>query len=192
MRFEIAQAKIAKYASDTSLLSGPQGMTVLNTIASGRVAPTVVSPNRSITRARSVETAALTRQDGQSALLEQSLRDLMEARDAIQQENEDFRHVVVSSGNALREALAISQGEKVRCHFQHMFSLCPCSSSLSDRIKAAPLTILHPSPNPALITLRHLASPLPLLPRDRRRPTQIPPRLPLFLNISQDHPYRLY
>lgn len=52
-------------------------------------------------------------QPGQSPLLEQSLRDLAEIRESLQEETEAFRHVVVSTGNGLREALASAAGEEV-------------------------------------------------------------------------------
>ena len=42
-RYDAAQAKIARYASDSSMLSQAQGMVLLNPIAPGRAAPVAVS-----------------------------------------------------------------------------------------------------------------------------------------------------
>ncbi|WWD09906.1 hypothetical protein V865_008035 [Kwoniella europaea PYCC6329] len=47
-----------------------------------------------------------------SPLLEQTLKDLTDIRESLQEETEAFRTVVVSTGNALREALAASQGKE--------------------------------------------------------------------------------
>lgn len=50
---------------------------------------------------------------GQSPLLEQSLKDLAEIRQSLQEETEAFRHVVVSTGNGLREVLSVAAGKEV-------------------------------------------------------------------------------
>lgn len=52
-------------------------------------------------------------QTGQAPLLEQSLRDLAQVRRGLEEEGEAFRHVLVSTGNALRETLAFADGKEV-------------------------------------------------------------------------------
>ena len=45
--------------------------------------------------------------------MEQTIRDLVEIRQSLQEETEAFRHVLVSTGNALREVIAEANGEEV-------------------------------------------------------------------------------
>ena len=54
-----------------------------------------------------------TPQTESDPLLEQSLRDLIEIRQSLQEETEAFRHVVVTAGNSMRDALAAHAGEDV-------------------------------------------------------------------------------
>ncbi|TYJ52148.1 hypothetical protein B9479_007245 [Cryptococcus floricola] len=69
----------------------PQGLVLLNPIPAGRIQPVAVT---------------------QSPLLEQTLRDLTDIQSSLQEETEAFRHVTVTTGNALREALAASMGQE--------------------------------------------------------------------------------
>lgn len=104
-------------------------------------------------------------QTGQAPLLEQSLRDLAEIRQGLEEETEAFRHVVVSTGNLLREALAAASGSEVsrltrcsvsryvrmkltqqaphRLHHSHFFSTSHASKPSSSAHQAAP-SISHP------------------------------------------------
>ncbi|WRT67356.1 uncharacterized protein IL334_004327 [Kwoniella shivajii] len=70
--------------------SSSSGLILLNPIPAGRIQPIASTA---------------------SPLLEQTLRDLTDMRESLQEETEAFRHVVVSTGNALREAIAASQGK---------------------------------------------------------------------------------
>ncbi|WVW82844.1 hypothetical protein I302_104856 [Kwoniella bestiolae CBS 10118] len=90
------QSKLDKALSQLSKQSEtPQpkssGLVLLNPIPAGRIQP--ISSTS-------------------SPLLEQTLKDLTEIRESLQEETEAFRTVVVSTGNALREALAASQGKE--------------------------------------------------------------------------------
>ncbi|WVF71962.1 hypothetical protein IAT40_006772 [Kwoniella sp. CBS 6097] len=80
-----------------------QGLVLLNPIPAGRIQPVAAT---------------------QSPLLEQTLRDLVDIRESLQEESEAFRHVVVSTANGLMEALAASQGEEppARLLQTHFFS----------------------------------------------------------------------
>ena len=53
-------------------------------------------------------------QPSQGRLVEQSVKDLAEIRANLQEESDAFRHVAVSTGNALREVLALAHRENVR------------------------------------------------------------------------------
>ncbi|WVO20922.1 uncharacterized protein IAS62_002223 [Cryptococcus decagattii] len=91
MSLDKAHAQLAKMGSDPTIANRPQGLILLNPIPAGRMRPVAAS---------------------QSPLLEQTLRDLSDIRGSLQEETEAFRHVVVSTGNALREALAASRGQE--------------------------------------------------------------------------------
>ncbi|ORY28317.1 Afadin and alpha-actinin-binding-domain-containing protein [Naematelia encephala] len=109
LRFDKAQSQLNKIASDASLVSRPQGLILLNPITSGRSHP--VAP-------------------GQPALLEQSLRELAEIRQSLQEETEAFRHVIVSTANGLKEAIALAAGEEPPERMLHsQFFSNPASSS---------------------------------------------------------------
>lgn len=102
-----------KISNDSTTISRPQGLTLLNPISGGRSAPS--SP-------------------AQPVLLETSLRDLAEIRQGLQEETEAFRHVAVSAGNALREALAARDGlDVIRPTF-------PCVTILTSQ---EPSRLLH-------------------------------------------------
>ena len=47
------------------------------------------------------------------------MKDLAEIRQSLQEETEAFRHVVVSTGNGLREAMASAAGDEVSILAQH-------------------------------------------------------------------------
>jgi len=53
-------------------------------------------------------------QPTQPPLLEQSIKELAEIRQSLQEETEAFRHVVVSTGNGLRDAMALAADDEVR------------------------------------------------------------------------------
>jgi hypothetical protein len=76
-------------------------------------------------------------QPTQHALLEQSVKDLAEIRRSLQEETEAFRHVVVSTGNQLREVLAAAEGKEVRPSLQCTF----CTSD--DGAAQEPERVLH-------------------------------------------------
>ncbi|WWC60878.1 uncharacterized protein I303_103454 [Kwoniella dejecticola CBS 10117] len=81
-----------------------------------------------------------------SPLLEQTLKDLTDTRESLQEETEAFRHVVVSTGNALREALAASQGKEAppRLMQSQFFTLNTSSLRRSHLIQSASSTS-HPT-----------------------------------------------
>ncbi|WVQ71848.1 hypothetical protein IAR50_001390 [Cryptococcus sp. DSM 104548] len=85
-----ALGQLAK-VGDSNMGHKPQGLVLLNPIPAGRVQPVAVT---------------------QSPLLEQTLRDLTDIQTSLQEETEAFRHVAVTTGNALREALAASMGQE--------------------------------------------------------------------------------
>ena len=72
----------------------------------------------------------------QPILLEQSVKDLAEIRQGLQEEAEAFRHVVVATSNALREALAAREGQDV--------SILPLAFAVKEAAdKKAPPRLLH-------------------------------------------------
>lgn len=96
IKLDKANAQLLRLSNDASLLTRPQGLIMLNPISGSRAHP--VAPH-------------------QPSLFEQSVRDLEDLRQGLQEETEAFRHVVVSTGNALREALAARDGLEVRLLF---------------------------------------------------------------------------
>ncbi|OCF55871.1 hypothetical protein L486_06627 [Kwoniella mangroviensis CBS 10435] len=90
MKLDKALSQLSKQ-SDSQSQQKSSGLVLLNPIPAGRI-----------------QTVAST----VSPLLEQTLKDLTDIRESLQEETEAFRTVVVSTGNALREALAASQGKE--------------------------------------------------------------------------------
>ncbi|WWD01162.1 hypothetical protein V866_008101 [Kwoniella sp. B9012] len=90
MKLDKALSQLSKQ-SESQSQQRSSGLVLLNPIPAGRIQPvaSTVSP-----------------------LLEQTLKDLTDIRESLQEETEAFRTVVVSTGNALREALAASQGKE--------------------------------------------------------------------------------
>jgi hypothetical protein len=85
-------AQLSRISGDATLSSRPQGLTLLNAVPAGRIAPAA---------------PALP------ALVEQSMKELNEIRQALQAETESFRHVILSTGNGLREAVAMGAQQEV-------------------------------------------------------------------------------
>ena len=119
---------MAKIINDASLLTRPQGLVLLNPIAGGRTRP--VAPPQPI-------------------LLEQSIKDLAEIRQSLQEEAEAFRHVVVSAGNGMREALAAREGIDVSVAILSPYLLKP-------RLTSGATT---PASNPVFCCPRQRSSP---------------------------------
>ncbi|KAK4687754.1 hypothetical protein P7C73_g2366, partial [Tremellales sp. Uapishka_1] len=125
---------------------------------------------------------------GQSPLLEQSLRELADIRESLQEETEAFRHVIVSTGNGLREALALAAGEEPPHRLaQAQFFASPTASSASVR-PLATSTGTHQSssstshPTIADARLRSLLSEL----RTRLlSPDPVAPRIASLTNVEQ-------
>ncbi|WWC69229.1 uncharacterized protein I206_103166 [Kwoniella pini CBS 10737] len=81
-----------------------------------------------------------------SPLLEQTLKELTEIRESLQEETEAFRHVVVSTGNALREALAASQGKEAPARLmQSQFFTLNTSSLRQSHLAQSASSTSHPS-----------------------------------------------
>ncbi|WWD16154.1 hypothetical protein CI109_100579 [Kwoniella shandongensis] len=98
MKMDKSLAQLAKISNDQTIMAKPQGLMLLNPIPSGGIQPVAAT---------------------QSPLLEQTLRDLSDIRESLQEETEAFRHVVVSTGNGLREALAAAQGQDAPPRLMH-------------------------------------------------------------------------
>ncbi|WVN86665.1 uncharacterized protein L203_101836 [Cryptococcus depauperatus CBS 7841] len=98
MSLDKALAQLTKVGNDSSVASKPQGLILLNPIPPGRIQPVSIT---------------------HSPLLEQTLLDLTDIRAGLQEETEAFRHVVVTTGNALQEALAASRGKEPPTRLQH-------------------------------------------------------------------------
>ncbi|WVQ69849.1 uncharacterized protein L199_008070 [Kwoniella botswanensis] len=90
MKLDKALSQLSKQ-SESQSQQRSSGLVLLNPIPAGRIQPvaSTVSP-----------------------LLEQTLKDITDIRESLQEETEAFRTVVVSTGNALREAIAASQGKE--------------------------------------------------------------------------------
>ncbi|KAK8869584.1 hypothetical protein IAR55_000151 [Kwoniella newhampshirensis] len=98
MKLDKSLSQLAKMSSDATVMTRPHGLVLLNPIPAGRIQPVAAT---------------------QSPLLEQTLRDLSDIRESLQEETEAFRHVVVSTGNGLREALAAAAGQETPARFMH-------------------------------------------------------------------------
>ncbi|OXG21666.1 hypothetical protein C366_01349 [Cryptococcus neoformans Tu401-1] len=128
MSLNKAHDQLAKIGSDPTIANRPQGFVLLNPIPAGRIQPVAAS---------------------QSPLLEQTLRDFSDIRASLQEETEAFRHVVVSIGNALREALAASSGQEPPTRLLQSQFFSPLNSStprtLGSSIAQSASSMSHPS-----------------------------------------------
>ncbi|WVQ78472.1 hypothetical protein IAT38_000558 [Cryptococcus sp. DSM 104549] len=98
MKLDKALGQLTKANNDSSMAGRSQGLVLLNPIPAGRIQPVAAT---------------------QSLLLEQTLRELSDIRESLQEETEAFRHVVVSTGNGLREALAAAYGQEAPARLLH-------------------------------------------------------------------------
>ncbi|EIW70060.1 hypothetical protein TREMEDRAFT_30323, partial [Tremella mesenterica DSM 1558] len=116
IKLDKALTQIARFNNDATLLSRPHGVTILNPIPSNRNIPTHVSS---------------------APMIEQALRDLAEIRESLQEETEAFRHVVISAGNGLREAIAAYKGEEMPPRFGHVQFFAPLTASSSRHLSSS-------------------------------------------------------
>ncbi|OCF44171.1 hypothetical protein I317_01963 [Kwoniella heveanensis CBS 569] len=116
-------------ANDSGPSQKSQGLILLNPIPAGRIQPVAAT---------------------QSPLLEQTLRDLVDIRESLQEETEAFRHVVVSTANGLLEALAASRAEEpparlLQTHFFSQFTSLPRFSPTATQTTQSSSSTSHPS-----------------------------------------------
>ncbi|KAL7424248.1 hypothetical protein Q5752_001835 [Cryptotrichosporon argae] len=127
-----AQAKLDKALAQLSRAEPSRpplahGLVVLNPVVGNRLAPVAT---------------------GQAPLLEQSLKELAEIRAGLQEETDAFRHVIVSTANGLRDALALSRSQEPPprlSHFQFFSPTLPAPGARPTGTLRAASSTSHPA-----------------------------------------------